>query len=205
MPVPLTTERSCLQRLRAGADAWPEFLDLFGDFMYWEVAKYGINAGHDRDDLLQDIALKLMAHDWAIVRRHLEHHAEMTFLLVLRTIIRSCMVNMWRRSRRWREMEQLDAEPRLDEIMPAAWAGDPAAAVYRDVRLMCLLHDLAGSDRDGRSFRILFLRFVEGESVIDIARELGLSANAVTQRIRECLKRGRRALGTEALWRGQGV
>jgi RNA polymerase sigma factor (sigma-70 family) len=205
MPVSLIIEQSCLRRLRAGEDAWPEFLDLFGELMYWEVAKYGICAGHDRDDLLQDIALKLMAHDWAIVARHLDHHAEMTFTIVLRTIIRSCMVNMWRRNKHWRETEQLEDEPPLADIIPCAWASDPALAVYRDVRLMCLLNDLAGNDRDGRNFRILLLRFVEHESVIDIAREMGLSANAVTQRIRECLKRGRRVIGVEALRHGQGA
>lgn len=205
MTEPLSTEHSCLQRLRAGEDAWPEFLDLFGGLMYWEVAKHGVIAGHDRDDLLQDVALKLMAHDWAIVQRHLENHSEMTFSLVLRTIIRSCLINMWRRNKRWREMAQLDDEPQLDEIAAPTWACNPAQSVYRDVRLMCWLQDLAGSDRDGRNYRILYLRFIEDESVTDIAGMLGLSANAVTQRIRECLKRGRRAPGAEALWRGQGV
>ena len=205
MPVSLIKEQSCLRRLCAGEDAWPQFLDLFGELMYWEVAKCGITAGHDRDDLLQDIACKLLSHDWAIVRRHLEHHAEMTFVIVLRTIIRSCVVNMWRRNKRWSETQLLEDEPPLEDILPSAWACDPATAVYREIRLMCLLSELAGGDRDGRNFRIMLLRFVEDKSVIDIAREMDISANAVTQRIRECLKRGRRVIGTEALRHSQGA
>lgn len=200
----LPDEHQCLRRLAAGADAWPEFLDLFGVFTYSELAGYGIAAGHDRDDLLQEIACKLMHNEWAILRRHLAVYPDVTFRIVLRTIIRSCLVNLWRRNKRWRALEVLADEPVVDELIDTNWATDPALAVYREVRLACLLQEIAGQDRDGRNYQILCLRIIEGESVIKIAGRLGLSANAVSQRLRECLQRGRRRLGAARLTESLG-
>jgi RNA polymerase sigma factor (sigma-70 family) len=199
MPAVLADEHRCLRRLIAGADAWPEFLDLFGAFIYKELAQFGLYAGHDRDDLLQELACKLIAREWAILQRHLSAYEDVSFRLVLRTIIRSCLVNHWRRNKRWQALEALADEPSAAELIDTSWAADPALAAYRDVRLMCLLHDIAGLDRDGRNYRILFLRIIEGESVIEIAGRLGLSANAVSQRLRECLRRGRIRLDASKL------
>jgi DNA-directed RNA polymerase specialized sigma24 family protein len=190
----LYDEHRCLRRLAAGEDAWSEFLELFGGFTHNELARMDVLPGHDREDILQEILIRLLRHDCAIIKRHLAEYASTPFWYVLRTIIKTCRINSLRSGRRWRELEALDDEPMLDAVSNNELANDPALRVYRDVRLTCLLQDLAQPDRKGKNFQMLYLRFVEDESVSNIAGRLRLSPNAVTQRLKHCLKRGKARL-----------
>jgi len=186
----LQAEWSCLDALTRGEDAWPRFMDLFGAFLFGELGRLEIGPGHDRDDLLQELALKLMASDWQIIRRHLDKHRGTTFRAVLRTVIRSIVVDEWRKKKRWRNQLPLDPEPSPAELLDSTWAEDPARALYRETRLICLLWQIIGNFTNVEVFRILYLRFVEGKSVTDIAGEIGVSPNTVSQRIRYYRQRG---------------
>jgi DNA-directed RNA polymerase specialized sigma24 family protein len=190
----LYNEHRCLRRLAAGEDAWPEFLDLFGSFIYNELARMDVLPGHDREDILQAILIRLLGHDCIIIKRHLAAYAETPFWYVLRTIIKTCRITSLRQNRRWRELAALDDEPELNSADLNELTDDPALRLNRDMRLTCLLQDLAQPDRKGENFQILYLRFIEDESVSNIAGRMRLSPNAVTQRLRHCLKRGKARL-----------
>ena len=69
------------------------------------------------------------------------------------------------------------------------WARDPAQNTERSQRLLSLLKQVSGSDENTMIYRMLYLRFVEQESVNSIARRLGMKPNTVTQRIRYYIKK----------------
>jgi RNA polymerase sigma factor (sigma-70 family) len=191
----LEREYAVLSALCAGEDAWPEFLDLFISFIHHELAQAGIKPGHDQADLVQEIALKLVSRDFIIIRRFLKHDTGYSFKAVLRTIIRSTIIDQWRRNRRWRHVS-LDGEPALASLIASDGNPDPAFELYRESRLLSAFIYCTGS-RDSVGFRALFLRFIEEQSVEEIGRELGLSANAVSQRLRYYLRKLRASDLTE--------
>ena len=194
----LAKEISCLVALCSGKDAWPRFLDLFGEVIYCELAVRGIKAGPLRDDLLQELAFKLMRHEWRIVRSFLARQTGLSFKVVLRAAIRSTIVDDWRRTRRWRSVALLDGEiaklPQGTEMH-----GDPAAELERQTRTACLMQQLAGGRAGRENYEILMLRYVDGLCVIEIAQELGLQANAVSQRLHNCRERLKRLYGAAVL------
>lgn len=177
-------ENSCLAALCAGRDAWEEFLDLFDITLYCEFAALGIRPGAQRDDLLQELALKLLAHDWRIVRRHLAADHGCSFQAILRTVVRSIVIDEWRREQRWRQLADLADEAAPAELLNNVWALDPAEAYYRETRLASILAGVVRRDRRADAFQLLYLRYVEGLPVNVIAGRLGLAPNAVSQRLR---------------------
>jgi len=197
MSADLNEERRCLRCLCAGEDQWPWFMRLFERFIYGELSKYSIRPGPERDDLAQEVALKLVNHDFAVLRRHLESDSGYSFKAVLRTVIYSVVCNEWQRRKRYELPVDLAEHPAAGEIFRREWADNPARRLYREVRLTCLLQQVVGGAGKSKAFSILVLRFVEELPVNEIAAQLEMAPNAVSQQLRYYRKKLRAVLGPE--------
>lgn len=173
----------CLQALAEGQDCWPQFWDLFGGFILFELRRIGVAKDQDRDDLYQELATKLIAHDYQVIRTFLAENTGLPFIALLRTVIRSIVIDDWRRKKRWREV-QLLPDWEVGQAPGAAPDANPAAVMHQSTRLTCIIEGLARELSDTYAFQVLHLRYVEEKPVNDIAKQLGLSPNAVSQRLR---------------------
>jgi RNA polymerase sigma factor (sigma-70 family) len=181
-------EIACLRALIAGQDMWPAFFKMFSRFIQAEFNKLGITRSHDQGDLLQELALKLCSHDLAIIRRFLLRDSGFSFRAILRTIIRSIVIDEWRKQAKWRKVVLCEDEPTLQQLCVYRADGDPARELYRETRLINLLLTACGHDNH-QGYSIMSLRYVEGLSVDQIGARLGLRPNAVSQRIRYYLRK----------------
>lgn len=184
----LVIETDCLCALIAGKDAWPEFISIFSRFIYSELRSMGITDPHEQQDLLQELALKLYSHDCAIIRRFLLRNSGYSFRAVLRTIIRSIVIDEWRKHAKWRNVVFCEDEPTLQQLWASPVDSDPARALYREVRLASILLAACGRGNH-QGFQVMSLRYLEGLSVDQIGMRLGMRPNAVSQRIRYYLRR----------------
>jgi RNA polymerase sigma factor (sigma-70 family) len=198
MDARLYDEHRCLRRLCQGQDVWKEFLGQFGKFIYCELAKHGFPDGPDRDDLIQEITVKLISNNFAVIRRHLAAKTDFSFKAVLRTVVYSVVCNEWsRRRRRGASSADIDAHPMAKAIFERRWADNPARQLYRDVRLNCLLQQVVGHSGNSRAFFILFHRYAEGLAVNEIAEQMEMSPNAVSQQLRYYRGKLKALIGTE--------
>lgn len=179
-----TSRQEVLRALAAGHDRWPQFWQEFGKVILAEIKKYGVTNQQQREDLYQDLATKLISHDYLVIRSYLENDMGLPFSALLRTVIKSIVIDDWRRRRRWSRV-LLDGS--------VEWAGnngclegtdDPAGVLHRKTRLICLLGSLSDRLKDPSAFHIMYLRYLQENSVNSIAEHVGISPNAVSQRLR---------------------
>lgn len=189
----LANENACLRALTAGEDDWPRFMQLFGKCIYIELTLHGVPAGDQRDDILQELALRLMEHDWRIIRRFIKRDLGYSFKALLRKVINAAVQNYRRRHRNWNQKVALEST----QFDRAQDHGDPARIAENKARESALLLKVIGDNDNQEAYRILYLRFIEGESVNDIARELESTPNAISQRLRYYRQRARAILGRE--------
>ncbi len=189
----LEWENKCLHSLVEGEDAWSLFMELFGKCMFIELAMHRIFAGPERDDILQEVAVRLMEHDWRVVRRYIKRDMGFSFKSLLCKVVNSSVQNYRRKHKNWNTRVEFDNSlsnrPNKDS--------DPAKLVETKMTESALLSKVIGSNENREAYRILYLRFIEGESVKDIARELDSTPNAVSQRLRYYRKRVKTVLGRE--------
>lgn len=184
----LSREQACLKSLCSGEDAWSEFWALFGHIIAAEVGSFDGKLESLVDDVFQVLVLKLMAGRFQILRRHLSQSPQRSFGALLRKIVRNLLIDELRRMRRRGETDLYGGELRaLGNLLPAT-RNRPKPVEARDT-VITLFEAVAGSDRNSPGFQILYLRFLEGESVISIAEATGLKPNAVSQRIRYYLQK----------------
>jgi RNA polymerase sigma factor (sigma-70 family) len=169
--------------LISGRDVWPQFFKLFSRFIHAEMYRLGITNVHDQSDVLQELALKLCSHDCAIIRRFLLRDSGYSFRAVLRTVIRSIVIDEWRKFAKWRAVVLCEDEPALQQVCGGRTGGDPARELYREARLASLFITACGPGNP-QGYSIMSLRYLEGISVEQIGERLGLKPNAVSQRIR---------------------
>lgn len=176
-------ERECLTQLAAGVDAWPQFWSIFGGLIMWELGRFEIAQGALRDDFFQELALKLMRSNFSVIRRHLAEPRVESFGPLLRVIVRHLVISHLRRSFVKLECELASDGDGTRLKADQSWARDPAVAEEDRRAVVQLIRQTVGEGEDSVPFRIMYLRFVDRESVSSIAARFGLTPNAVSQRI----------------------
>jgi RNA polymerase sigma-70 factor (ECF subfamily) len=160
------TPKTLLARLRSPADdgAWRRFVDLFGPLVLHWAGSMGLRR-HDAEEAVQDV--------FALLVRELprfEYDPARSFRAWLKTVTRRAAL------RRKRTLRALSPIP---EECPEET--DPDGVEEREYRSW-LLHRLwviLASDFDEVT-RTVFRRYaIDGEEPAELARELGLSRNAV--------------------------
>jgi RNA polymerase sigma factor (sigma-70 family) len=135
---------------------------------------------HDAEasrDLLQDVLLAVIC----TIRQGKLHHLDKLHAYI-GAVARHMAESYLRERTRARRSE------RFDDNLAAVYLADPAEAAERHVRLGQALESLDSLDRE------IFLRLLNAQPPTTIARDLGLTADAVRQRksralrkLRECL------------------
>ena len=90
-------EWRCLRKLLAGADDWPRFWDLFGRLILSELKKLDLAQPPERDDVFQELALKLLSKDLHIIRTYFKAPKHESFAALLRVIVRNLALDQLRR------------------------------------------------------------------------------------------------------------
>ena len=199
-------EWRCLRQLLAGADAWPRFWDLFGRVILAELKQLGLSEPPERDDVFQELALKLLGDDLRIIRNYVSQPKRASFAALLRVVVRNLALDYLRRRERRAALPLLERDGEEGEggaITTGGWAGDPGANL-NGKRLPELLRRVTGGNGESESYRIMYLRFVEQEDVNLIAERCGLKPNTVTQRIRYYLAKLRDEYSAELEELGDG-
>lgn len=162
---------------------WEEFLKLYGAGMYREFNYHGVDDGPLRDDLLHDLALKLIRNDWAIVRRFLDKEEQVSFKPLLRSIIRSVIFDHFRSESLRRRIELVEGTSGLSSAADRDSASDPAQGYLRQQIVRELLA-AARTNRGKTGMQTLYLRYILGYSVKHIAEIMQTSPNTISQRIK---------------------
>lgn len=165
-----TTPPSLLEKLRHPSDqqAWQEFVDLYTPLLYEWARRAGLQ-DPDAADLLQDVFTTLFRK-----LPEFEYDAARSF----RKWLRSVLLNLWRDNLRRRSRRPLPGQPDALEAVPAF--DELGAAAEREYR-----HYLVG-----QALRLMQAHFqpatwkacwelVHGRPAVAVARELGISENAV--------------------------
>lgn len=151
--------------------------------MHGEFARHGIDSGELRDDLLHDLALKLMNNNWRTIRHFLANGESETFKPLLRTVIRSVVFDYFRSEKVWHRIQQLEEPAALANGAEQQFGSDPAQSYLRGQIVKYLL--AAARSNQGRSgMQTLYLRYILGYSVKDIAEIMRVSPNTISQRLR---------------------
>jgi len=186
-------EHDCLHALISGTDAWPRFWDLFGDYVFYELRALAINDEYLREDIYHELVLKLIDRDFEVMRSFLERPRQYSFTALLRVMARNKAISHLRRQRR---IVLVDDHQHFAAASDGdGWGGDPAANHEARQLLVAILHDACPGQENSEGFRIMYLRFVEQQSVNVIAAELRMKPNTVSQRIRYYLNRLRQRYG----------
>ncbi len=156
-------------------NAWATMLDLVGDVVR-QVARRSENEWMDAEDLVQRIALKLQ--DQAVLERLERSDVPLAYL---RGLARYTLIDVAR--------ERAPTVPLSEVSEPAGGSGSESEVEPEvDRRLQRLLSALPASDR-----RLLQMRFWEGRTVADIARELREPYSRVAVRLFRLIERLKRS------------
>ena len=169
-----TTPVSLLKRLHGlpqteATAAWSEFLELYTPILFRWARGLGLQQS-DAADLVQDVFVVL-------VRRlpEFEHDPRKSFRAWLRTIL----------ANRWRDLRRRSAtltehlgHPILDELDDPHATSDLAEAEYRAMLVRRAL-ELMQREFKTSTWQACWQQLVEGRSAAEVARNLGLSINAV--------------------------
>lgn len=183
------TSLSMLQRMQAhDADAWQRFVALYGPLVHSWLRRAGFR-DEDAADLRQDVFLRVSRALDQFQRRGVGN---------FRAWLSAITVNRVRDHYRARQGQALavggtDAQRRLLEVVDQEPAdlSDPGSTDS-------LLHrglELIRQDFAAHTWQAFWRSLVEGHSPADIARDLGISVDAVYQAKARVLRRLREELG----------
>jgi RNA polymerase sigma-70 factor (ECF subfamily) len=169
-----TTPVSLLKRLHGlpqmeTTAAWSEFLELYTPILFRWARRLGLQQS-DAADLVQDVFVVL-------VRRlpEFEYDPKKSFRAWLRTIL----VNRWRDAgRRAAVLVEHVGHPALDELNDPHEMPDFAETEYREM-LMRRALELMQREFKPTTWKACWEQLVEGRPAADVARDLGLTVNAV--------------------------
>jgi len=168
-----STSVSLLRRLKSPqADmAWQRFVDLYGPLIFYWGRQRGLGA-NDAADLLQDVL-----GDLVVKLRDFEYDASQRFRGWLRTIVVNRASNMRRRNELAPQTSQhtslllvIDGKEGEDDLL--------AEAQYR-CHLARQTLKLLKADFKDSTWRAGWMQIVEKRPAADVAKELGISLNAV--------------------------
>jgi RNA polymerase sigma-70 factor (ECF subfamily) len=179
------TSESWLQQLRdpRNSDSWRRFMDNYAPFIRTYLSRQGLPE-HDTDDVVQSVLA-------VVVRRLPEFNRQRagSFRSWLRTITSNCLRELWR-SRKKERAAGGDAVERLCEQLEDPSSGPSVLWDKQHERFLLeyLLERVKPEFRPStwRAFQRLVL---DGQNPTEVARELGISVNAVTIARSRVLKR----------------
>ena len=169
-----------LREARSGVDdvAWARFVDMYGPVVHHLVhlLSPGISDA-DTDDAVQDVFVKLVD----ILRSGAYDPAKGKFRTYLSTLVRRLLIDRYREAVARRRDRQVEIEV-AEEI---AVADDPGAWMDAKWRIACrmaaerrVMEESALAEQSREVWRLLS---VEGLSVKDAARRLGIPSNTVSK------------------------
>ena len=169
-----------LREARSGVDdvAWARFVDMYGPVVHHLVhlLSPGISDA-DTDDAVQDVFVKLVD----ILRSGAYDPAKGKFRTYLSTLVRRLLIDRYREAAARRRDCQVEIEV-AEEI---AVADDPGAWMDAKWRIACrmaaerrVMEESALAEQGREVWRLLS---VEGLSVKDAARRLGIPSNTVSK------------------------
>lgn len=169
-----------LREARSGVDdvAWARFVDMYGPVVHHLVhlLSPGISDA-DTDDAVQDVFVKLVD----ILRSGAYDPAKGKFRTYLSTLVRRLLIDRYREAVARRRDRQVEIEV-AEEI---AVADDPGAWMDAKWRIACrmaaerrVMEESALAEQSREVWRLLS---VEGLSVKEAARRLGIPSNTVSK------------------------
>ena len=169
-----------LREARSGVDdvAWARFVDLYGPVVHHLVRLLspGISDA-DMDDAVQDVFVKLVD----ILRSGAYDPAKGKFRTYLSTLVRRLLIDRYREAvarRRGRQVEIEVAEEIAVEDDPGAWMDAKWRIACRMAAERRVMEESALAEQSREVWRLLS---VEGLSVKDAARRLGIPSNTVSK------------------------
>lgn len=166
-----STSRSLLERVRLrDSQAWVRFVQLYGPTIY-DWAQRSALQPHDAADIVQDVFQAVASH----LEQFRRNRPGDSFHGWLRTVTANKVRDFYRR-RPPATLDPAALEARLAAPPPAL---DDVPLDQRRARLVRRALDLIETDFEPTSWRAFLATAVEGRSVSDVARDLGLSAAAV--------------------------
>ena len=169
-----------LREARSGVDdvAWARFVDLYGPVVHHLVRLLspGISDA-DTDDAVQDIFIKLID----ILRSGAYDSSKSRFRTYLSALARRLLIDRYRAA----AARRVDRQVPLEEAADAATVDDPGAWMDAKWRIACrmaaerrVMEESALAEQSREVWRLLS---VEGLSVKDAARRLGIPSNTVSK------------------------
>ena len=169
-----------LREARSGVDdaAWARFVDMYGPVVHHLVRLLspGISDA-DTDDAVQDVFVKLVN----ILRSGAYDSAKGKFRTYLSTLVRRLLVDRYREAAARRR----DCQVELDAAEQIGIDDDPGAWMDAKWRIACrmaaerrVMEESALAEQSREVWRLLS---VEGLSVKDVARRLGIPSNTVSK------------------------
>ena len=169
-----------LREARSGVDdvAWARFVDLYGPVVHHLVRLLspGISDA-DTDDAVQDIFIKLID----ILRSGAYDSAKGKFRTYLSTLVRRLLIDRYREAAARRR----DLQVEIDAAAEIAVEDDPGEWMDAKWRIACrmaaerrVMEESALAEQSREVWRLLS---VEGLSVKDAARRLGIPSNTVSK------------------------
>ena len=169
-----------LREARSGVDdvAWARFVDMYGPVVHHLVRLLspGISDA-DTDDAVQDVFVKLVD----ILRSGAYDPAKGKFRTYLSTLVRRLLIDRYREAaarRRDRQVEIEVAEKIAVEDDPGAWMDAKWRIACRMAAERRVMEESALAEQSREVWRLLS---VEGLSVKDAARRLGIPSNTVSK------------------------
>ena len=169
-----------LREARSGVDdvAWARFVDLYGPVVHHLVRLLspGISDA-DTDDTVQDIFIKLID----ILRSGAYDSSKSRFRTYLSALTRRLLIDRYRAA----AARRVDRQVPLEEAANAATMDDPGEWMDAKWRIACrmaaerrVMEESALAEQSREVWRLLS---VEGLSVKDAARRLGIPSNTVSK------------------------
>jgi RNA polymerase sigma-70 factor (ECF subfamily) len=186
-----TSSTLLLRAARHDADAWRRLSELYGPLVFGWARRWGLQAS-DAGDLVQSVFLAVHRSVGSF-RKEGPHGSFRGWLF---TIAR----NKFRDQLRERSGEPQAAGGTAAHLALQAAADDLACSVLDESShreqawLVRRAVELMQTDFEERTWRAFLLTAVEGKSVLEVAAELGLSADSVYQARSRVLRRLRQEL-----------
>ena len=183
-------ERWLLSRLARGHDLWPQFFDRYGYVLMAVLKSLEIRDSWIYEDFFQILATKLVGNNGKVIRDFLNNPQSVSFATFVGKVFRNLAIDHLRKMNR-EQKNTYTAEPLETVLLYRAHAGNGELANGDGDTAQLLIEAICDGDRDSTPYRILVLRFIEEHSVKDIASQLGLEPNNVSQYIRYYLQKAR--------------
>lgn len=160
------TPVTLLQKLRAGAnggaDAWPRFVEMFAPLVFQWARRYGLQDA-DAEETVQDVFLTLLRR-----MRTFNYNADGSFRAWLSTVTRHETLRRLGGTRPSALAEDIPQDPESESERReyAAWVMQRAARIIE-------------RDFEPATWKAFHAYVIDDRPAADVARELGLSPNAV--------------------------